>query len=46
MERYWLCDECAVVWTLMLDGEHGIRLAALPQPVASVPRVPAKWTVA
>jgi len=27
VEHYWLCDECAVEWTLILDRERGIALA-------------------
>jgi hypothetical protein len=37
VERYWLCDQCAAVWTLIYDGEQGIRLTPLPRPAASVP---------
>ena len=44
VERYWLCDQCAAVWTLMLDGEQGVRLAPLPRPVASAPAMAAKCT--
>jgi hypothetical protein len=29
VERYWLCDECAVVWTLVQD-RNGIVLLPLP----------------
>lgn len=36
VERYWLCDQCAAVWTLVHDRQQGIRLAPLPRPVASV----------
>jgi hypothetical protein len=41
VERYWLCDECAEVWTLVHDRKQGIVLVALPrQPVsASMPMV-------
>ncbi len=39
VERYWLCDECAEVWTLVHDRKQGIVLVALPpQPVSS--RIP------
>lgn len=34
-ERYWLCDQCAAVWTLMFDQQQGIRLAPLPRQAAS-----------
>jgi hypothetical protein len=27
VERYWLCDLCAIEWTLIYDREHGILLA-------------------
>ena len=47
VERYWLCDECAAVWTLIYDREQGIRLMPLPRPAASVPAaIAAKWGVA
>jgi hypothetical protein len=36
VERYWLCDECAEVWTLVHDRKQGIVLVALPrQPVGA-----------
>jgi hypothetical protein len=39
VERYWLCDECAEVWTLVHDRKQGIVLVALPrQPVSA--RIP------
>ena len=31
LERYWLCDQCAGVWTLMQE-RNGIVLLALPPP--------------
>ena len=37
IERYWLCDSCAAVWTLIFDRHDGVRLVPLPRPVASVP---------
>ncbi len=37
IDRFWLCDECAILWTLIYDREQGIQLAPLPQPVATVP---------
>lgn len=47
VERYWLCDECAAVWTLIHDREQGIRLMPLPRPAASVSAaMAAKWGVA
>jgi hypothetical protein len=36
VEHYWLCDDCAVRWTLVCDRENGVALAALRRPVASV----------
>ncbi|HEY5256070.1 MAG TPA: hypothetical protein VIJ53_15555 [Acidobacteriaceae bacterium] len=27
MEHYWLCGECARVWTLTMDGEQGVQLS-------------------
>src|SRR6267154_6229962 len=32
VERYWLCDECARVSTLVHDQKHGVALMALPEP--------------
>jgi hypothetical protein len=47
VERYWLCDQCAAVWTLIHDKEQGIRLTPLPRPAASVPAaMAAKWGIA
>ena len=47
VERYWLCDQCAAVWTLIHDREQGIRLTPLPRPVVSVPAaMAAKWGLA
>ena len=31
VERYWLCDKCAEVWTLVHDRRQGIVLVALPR---------------
>jgi len=36
VERYWLCDQCSLVWTLIYDREQGIRLTPLPRPAASL----------
>lgn len=33
VEHFWLCDECAVQWTLIYDPSHGIDLAPLARPV-------------
>jgi hypothetical protein len=32
VERYWLCDECAAVWTLVHDRKQGIVLVPLSRP--------------
>jgi hypothetical protein len=32
VERYWLCDPCAGLWTLVRDRSHGISLLQLPVP--------------
>jgi hypothetical protein len=31
VERDWLCDQCAEVWTLVQDREQGIELVPLPR---------------
>lgn len=36
VEQYWLCDDCAVRWTLAYDRESGIALVPLRRPSASV----------
>lgn len=36
VDRYWLCDECAVVWTLVHELNHGIVLMPLRRPMNSV----------
>ena len=35
IEHFWLCDECALEWTLIYDRELGITLIALKRPVAN-----------
>jgi hypothetical protein len=30
VERFWLCDRCAPVWTLIHDASRGITLVPLP----------------
>jgi len=30
VERYWLCDECGEIWTLVQDGKRGIMLVPSP----------------
>jgi hypothetical protein len=34
VERYWMCDECAAVWTLVHDRNRGIVLLPLRRAVA------------
>jgi hypothetical protein len=46
LERCWLCDPCAAVWTLVYNQELGIRLAPLPGPAGSVPAAIPKWSIA
>lgn len=36
VEHFWLCDECAVQWTLVYDAENGIGLAPLRRSPTSV----------
>jgi hypothetical protein len=31
VERYWLCDQCAAVWTLVHDRKQGVVLVPLPR---------------
>lgn len=35
VEHFWLCDECALHWTLIYDRERGVTLAQLRRPVES-----------
>jgi hypothetical protein len=35
VERYWLCDQCAQLWTLVHDQHQGIVLLPLPQTTVS-----------
>lgn len=46
VEHYWLCDECASQWTLVYDRNHGVGLASLRRPVASVGAAPRRSGVA
>jgi hypothetical protein len=39
VERYWLCDLCSQVWTLVQDRARGIALVRLPRLVASAEAV-------
>ena|SRR6266498_1138820 len=32
VEHYWLCDDCAKLWTLGYDRERGVALAPLEKP--------------
>jgi hypothetical protein len=34
VERFWLCADCATVWTLVYEHDGGIALAPLRRPVA------------
>jgi hypothetical protein len=36
VEHYWLCDDCAPLWTLVYDREHGVVLEPLRRAVVSV----------
>jgi hypothetical protein len=36
VEHYWLCDECAVSWTLAYDRDHGVTLAPLRRALVSI----------
>ena len=42
VERYWLCDQCAPVWTLVQDRNQGITLAMLSRPPVAVTTVRVK----
>ena len=35
VEHYWLCDDCAKVWTLVYDRNRGVTLAPLTRTAAS-----------
>lgn len=35
VERYWLCDQCAEVWTLVHDRNQGIAVVPLRRSAAS-----------
>jgi hypothetical protein len=36
VEHYWLCDDCATLWTLVYDRERGVALEPLRRAVVSV----------
>lgn len=35
VERYWLCDQCALAWSLVHDRSQGIVLVPLPRTPAT-----------
>jgi len=35
VEHYWLCDECAAMWTLIFDPGRGIALVPLRRPAGN-----------
>ena len=35
VERYWLCDRCAELWTLAHDRVYGVLLLPLPPPAGT-----------
>ncbi len=37
VEHYWLCDECAAIWTLVYDRERGVALEPLRRPAVNLP---------
>jgi len=37
VEHYWLCDDCAELYTLVYDREHGgVTLAPVRRPVENI----------
>lgn len=36
IEHFWLCDDCAALWTLIYDKDRGVALAPARRPVTSV----------
>lgn len=44
VEHYWLCDDCAGLWTLIFDRECGVALAPLRRPGASIAPSPVAHT--
>jgi hypothetical protein len=36
VEHYWLCNECAPLWTLLYDRENGVSLAPLRRPMVKI----------
>jgi hypothetical protein len=44
VERYWLCDECAEVWTLVHERGRGVVLVALSRhPGGTSPARPEEY---
>lgn len=37
VERFWLCDECASLWTLVPHSAHGIALISLNRSIGCKP---------
>jgi len=35
VERYWLCDQCSQIWTLVPDQNQGIALVPLRRSAAN-----------
>jgi len=35
VEHYWLCEDCAVQWTLVYDPQQGVALTPLRRPMSS-----------
>src|SRR5437867_6863073 len=35
VEHYWLCDDCAKLWTLVYDRDRGVTLAPLTRPATN-----------
>jgi len=35
VEHYWLCNDCAAVWTLVFDRDHGVALTPLRRSAVS-----------
>lgn len=36
VERFWLCDSCATLWTLVQDATHAITLVPLVRPIVGL----------
>ena len=46
VEHYWLCNVCAIQWTLVYQRESGVALAPLKRPVTTVAAAAAQSGVA